>query len=68
MSKELAIFKNTNKEKFFVFFDDQNADGFWNYCFNINGQSKNGYTFTKADGDSAPIVGHLGGFIRYLKK
>ena len=68
MSKEFEIFKNTNKEQFLIFVDDQNSQDWFEFMMNLNEQSKNGYTFRVAEGRFCQIKGHLGGFFKYQKK
>ncbi len=70
MSKELELFKqwNEGKDKVFVFFDDQNSQGWFEWSFNLNEHSKSGYQFKLAEGRYCQIQGHLGLFIRYQKK
>jgi len=69
MHEELEVFKqcDLSTNRFFVFFDDQNSQDFWEYCFNVNWQSKNGYSYQMAEGRYCSIKGHLGGFLKYTK-
>ncbi len=70
MSKEFDLFLNVKegKDRFFVFFDDQNSEGFFEWSFNLNQQSKSGYSYRVAEGRYCREKGHLGLFLRYEKK
>ena len=67
MIKELLYFKKTNKEKFLIFFDDQNSESFWDYCFRLKLYEKTGFNVKWADGNNCAPNGHLGGFLKFEK-
>ena len=63
MMRELCEFKKCEKDLFFVFFDDQHSDDFWNRCIKTNLFNKSGYDVMFTDSTR-----QLGGFLCYRKK
>jgi hypothetical protein len=65
MTKELLWFKKCEKEKFFVYVDDQNSDDFWERSKKIKLFNKKQYAIITISGNDFQPAGHLGGFLRY---
>ncbi len=68
MLKELIFFKRCNKDRFFIYIDDQNADNFWNFAKNTNAFYKVGYDLKYISGAESRLKGHVGGFLKYERK
>jgi len=68
MKEELGFFKKCNKDKFYMFFDDQNDDNFWNICLDEDLFHKENFLVRHIDGASSRLGGHLGGFLGYTKR
>jgi hypothetical protein len=67
MLKELLEFKKCTNNKFFIFIDDQDSEGFWAWCKNAGQFNKIGYNVKYISGQESRLGGHLGGFIKYDK-
>jgi hypothetical protein len=67
MSRELMNFKRSNKDKIFIFFDDQDTELFWKRSLALALFNKKGYTMKCISGNESRLHGHLGGFIQYNK-
>jgi hypothetical protein len=65
MSKELMEFRRSYKDRFFVFFDDQDAEKFWKRALFLKLFEKKGYTVKYISGNESRLGGHLGGFVQF---
>lgn len=67
MTKELIEFKKCKNDRFFIFFDDQNSDLFWDRCLKTNTFLKPGYDVKYISGSESRLKKHMGGFLKYDK-
>jgi hypothetical protein len=67
MLKELIEFKKCDRDSFFMYFDDQDAENFWKKTLSMGGIKKQGYDVKYISGHESRLRGHLGGFLKYDK-
>jgi hypothetical protein len=67
MSEELLEFKKCILPRFFVFYDDRNADDFWNKSMDMNMFHKAGYKAYSLKSGKDDVWHALGGMIKYEK-
>ncbi|MBI2449300.1 hypothetical protein HYV49_03305 [Candidatus Pacearchaeota archaeon] len=67
MFSELTEFKKCKNDRFFVFFDDQNSENFWDRCLQMKLFEKKGYNVKYISGKESRLNGHMGGIIKYDK-
>jgi len=68
MLKELYEFKKCRRDLFYVFFDDEREEDFWNRSVSLRLFDRRGYDVRYISGRESRLCGHLGGFIQYKKK